>query len=247
VADALTTPAAQVVELDKASESRMAASFALSFVLYLLLVMVMFQVANGIAIEKANRISEVLLGIVRPGPLMFGKVLGVGSLGVLALLAASTPVAVKLMIGGDLPEGIGSALAGGMIWFVLGLALYLVLAAALGAMVERQEEAGTVVAPLTVMLVATFIVAQGEADTPVGTVLSYIPLSSPIVMPVRIAMGESNTFEWVASCLILVLAILLAARTGSRVYARAIVHTGRRLKLRDVIGVRPTTPTDHAG
>jgi ABC-2 type transport system permease protein len=93
-ADALSGPAVQVVELDPQSESRMAASFALSLVLYLLLLMVMVQVANGIAIEKANRISEVLLGIVRPGPLMFGKVLGVGLLGVLALLAASTPVLV---------------------------------------------------------------------------------------------------------------------------------------------------------
>jgi ABC-2 type transport system permease protein len=131
------------------------------------------------------------------------------------------------------------------VWFVLGLAFYLVIAAALGAMVERQEEAGTVITPLTLILVATFIIAQGEADTRVGMLLSYIPLTSPIVMPIRIALGESNPFEWVVSCVILVISILLVARVGSRVYARAIVHTGRRLKLRDLMGAGRTTPADH--
>ena len=53
----------------------------MSIVLYLLLFMLMIQVANGTAIEKANRISEVLLAIVRPGALLFGKVIGVGIIG----------------------------------------------------------------------------------------------------------------------------------------------------------------------
>jgi ABC-2 type transport system permease protein len=145
---------------------------------------------------------------------------------------------VKLMIGGDLPAGIGGALAGSVIWFVLGLALYLLIAAALGAMVERQEEAGSAVSPLTAILVVTFIVAQGEADTVVGNVLAYVPLTSPIVVPIRLAMGESSAFELVMSVVILVLSVMLAARIGSRVYARAIVQTGHRLKLREVVGSR---------
>ncbi|HEX2782710.1 MAG TPA: ABC transporter permease [Ilumatobacteraceae bacterium] len=242
VTDVLTAPQVRVEELNKESESRLAASIGLSLVLYLLLLTVMVQVANGIAIEKANRISEVLLAIVRPGPLMFGKVLGVGLVGVSALSAAIVPVVVKLAIGGKLPAGIGGALAGSVIWFVLGLTLYLLIAAALGAMVERQEEAGSAVSPLTAILVATFIVAQGEADTVVGNVLAYVPLTSPIVVPIRLAMGESSAIELVTSVVILVLSILLAARVGSRVYARAIVQTGHRLKLREVLGRRSGGP-----
>ena len=87
-----------------------------------------------------------MLSIVKPGPLMFGKVIGVGVTGVFTLLATMTPVVVRLVGGGDLPDGIGGAIAASAVWFVLGLALYLTLAASLGALVERQEEAGSVIA-----------------------------------------------------------------------------------------------------
>lgn len=238
IADVLAAPAPVLDERDTESESRRGASFALSLVLYLLLLTVMIQVANGIAIEKANRISEVLLAIVRPGPLMFGKVIGVGTTGVLALLITLAPVIAKLVLGGDLPDGIGAALAGSAVWFFLGLTLYLLIAAALGALVERQEEAGSAIAPLTAILVGTFIVSGGNADSALGAVLAWVPLTSPLVEPSRIAVGASSPVEIVGSVLALVVAIVVAARVGSRIYARGIVHTGKRLKLRDVIGRR---------
>ena len=55
--------------------------------------MLMILVANGVAIEKANRISEVLLAIVRPGPLLFGKVIGVGLVGIATLAIAAAAAA----------------------------------------------------------------------------------------------------------------------------------------------------------
>lgn len=246
ISTALTAPAPTIDELDTETASRKGASFALSLVLYLLLLTVMIQVANGIAIEKANRISEVLLAIVRPGPLMFGKVIGVGVTGVIALLTTLAPVLTKLIIGGDLPDGIGGALAGSAIWFALGLTLYLLIAAALGALVERQEEAGAVVSPLTAILVGTFIVSGSGSESLLGTVLAWVPLTSPLIEPTRIAIGASNPIEMVGSVLVLVATIALAARVGSRIYARGIVHTGKRLKLREVLGRShggaPTTP-----
>ncbi len=215
--------------------SRRGASFALSLVLYLLSLTVMIQVANGVATEKSNRISEVLLAVVRPGPLLFGKVVGVGLGGIAVLAAALTPPVVKLAVGGNLPQGLGGALAGSMIWFVLGLALFLTLAGSLGALVERQEEVSSVMAPLTTILVAAFIVAQSSADSSLGTVLAYVPLTSPLMVPTRVAIGVSSPLELVVSVVLLILAIGLVVRVGSRIYGRAVVRTGRRLKLRDVL------------
>jgi ABC-2 type transport system permease protein len=235
IADALAAPAPVLDELDTESESRRGASFALSLVLYLLLLTVMIQVANAIAIEKANRISEVLLAIVRPGPLMFGKVIGVGVSGIAALLITLTPVVAKLLVGGDLPDGIGGALAGSAVWFALGLVLYLLIAASLGALVERQEEAGAAVAPLTAILVGTFVVSGSGAESTLGAVLAWIPLTSPLVEPTRIAVGASSTVEVIGSIALLVVTIVVAARVGATVYARGIVHTGKRLKLREVL------------
>jgi ABC-2 type transport system permease protein len=231
----LDAPAPQVQELDAGRGDRKGAAAVVSILLYLLLLTLMIQVANGTAIEKANRISEVLLAIVRPQALLFGKVIGVGIVGIITLLGGVLPVVVKLVAGGDLPDGLAGAMAGGGAWFVLGIALYLVLAGALGALVERQEEAGSAVAPLSMLLIGSYLVALSAPDSPLARVLAYVPLTSPIVMPSRLALGEASGVEIAASLALLLAAVLLVGRIGATVYKRAVVRTGRRLKLREVL------------
>ncbi|MDQ3294174.1 MAG: ABC transporter permease, partial [Actinomycetota bacterium] len=204
-------------------------------VLYVILLMLMVSVATGTAIEKSNRISEVLLAIVKPGALLFGKVIGVGFTGLATLSAGIVPVAVKLAVGGELPDGLAVALLGGAPWILLGVAFYLTIAGSLGSLVERQEEAGSVVTPLSVLLVGTLLVAQSGADSPLGAVLAHIPFTAPLVMPARIALGVAEPVEMAISIAIGLLALAVAARFGSVVYRRAIVHTGNRLKLREVL------------
>jgi ABC-2 type transport system permease protein len=232
---AFALPSLRVQQVDEQRTGRTIAATAATLVLYLLLLTLMVQVANGTAVEKANRISEVLVAVVRPSGLMFGKILGVGAIGIATLGAGIVPVLVKLVIGGDLPSGIGATLAGSSAWFVLGLALYLTIAAALGALVERQEQAGSALAPLTFLLIATFLVAQSGADSALGTVLAYIPLTAPLIVPARIALGASSPVELATSLVLLVVSVVVVGRVGSMVYRRAIVRTGRRLKLRDVL------------
>ncbi|MEI2650815.1 MAG: ABC transporter permease [Microthrixaceae bacterium] len=239
ITDLLSRPAPTVTEIDRGAADRKGASFAITLVLYILLLTLMVQAANGTAIEKSNRISEVLLAIVRPGPLLFGKVIGISVTGLLTFAAGGIPIVVSLAIGSDLPPGIGGALAGGAIWFVLGMVLFLTLAGALGSLAERQEEAGVVVAPLTFLLVGTFIAAESAADTTFGIVLALVPLTSPLVMPARIAEGVATVPEMAASALLLIAAIALVARFGAVVYGRAIVRTGRRLKLKEVLRSTP--------
>jgi ABC-2 type transport system permease protein len=145
------------------------------------------------------------------------------------------PVAARLLLGGDVPNGIGGALASGAAWFALGLAFYLVMAGALAALVDRQEQAGSAMAPLMGALLASLIVAQSAPDTTLGAVLAYVPFSSPVVEPSRIAVGVSSPPEMVLSLFFLLLAVAIAVRFGGLVYQRAIVRTGRRLKLGEVL------------
>jgi ABC-2 type transport system permease protein len=235
VQGALAVPVPHLLEIDPQRNDRRGAAFGVSLVLYLLLITLMVQVANGTASEKSNRISEVLLPIVRPGALLFGKVVGISVAGLCALAAGILPVVVKLLLGGDLPHGIGGALIGSGAWFALGIVLYLTLAGTLGALVERQEEAGSAVAPLTAMLVGTFVATQSGTDNALSAVLAYVPFSAPLMVPARLAAGTSSPLEIVLSLAILLVSIAIVGRFGSTVYARAIVRTGRRLHLRDVL------------
>jgi ABC-2 type transport system permease protein len=235
VAQVLDGPRVEEVRVDTQSESRRGTAAVIAIVLYLLLLMLTIQVANGVAIEKANRISEVLLAIVRPSALLFGKVVGVGLVGFLTLLVGATPVLVKQAVGGSLPAGLPTAIAAGSAWFVLGLALYLTIAGSLGALVERQEEAGAAVAPLTFILIGSYLVGQSAADTTLGAVLAVFPLSSPLVMPSRIAIGAATPGEIAASLVVGLLTVGLVVRFGSTIYRRAIVRTGRRLSVREAL------------
>ena len=232
---ALRAPAVRLQNVAASSSDRRASAAALSLVLYLLLLLLMVQAANGVAIEKANRISEVLLAVVRPSSLLFGKVIGVAVVGLVSLLAGAIPVLVKIAVGGDLPAGLGPAVAASAAWFLLGLVLYLTIAGALGALVERQEEAGTVVAPLSFLLVGTYILSQSAADQGFGRFLSIFPLTSPIVMPTRIALGDATALDIVASLAVLIATVFVVIRFGAALYRRGIVHTGRRLRLSEAL------------
>jgi ABC-2 type transport system permease protein len=232
---ALSVEPAHVDGLDSGADARRGAAAIAATLLYILLLTLTISVANGVAIEKANRISEVLLAIVPPRPLLFGKVLGVGLMGIATLLFGIIPVAARLLLGGDMPEGIGGALVAGAAWFTLGLAFYLVMSGSLAALVERQEQAGAAMGPLMAALIASLVVAQSAPEGSIATVLAYIPFSSPVVEPARIAVGTSSPTEMALSLAILLVSLAVAIRVGGVVYQRAIVRTGRRLKLSEVL------------
>lgn len=235
VAAAFADAAPTVTLVDAEQPGREGAAFALTLVLYLVTVILTSQVASAVATEKSNRVSEVLLAIVPPRSMLAGKVIGVGCIGLVTLLAGALPIVVRLLVGGSMPDGVGRTLLVSGAWFLGGLVLYLTLAGSLGALVARQEEVGAVVAPLTMLLVVGYLVALSAGDSIVGLVLGIFPLTSPLVAPYRIAVGAGSLVEYVASLTILVVTVVVVSRLATVIFRRAIVRTGDRLKLRDVL------------
>jgi ABC-2 type transport system permease protein len=225
-----------IEELEPVDDARQGVAAIVTIVLYLLLLLLSTTVANGVAIEKSNRVSEVLLAIVPARHLLFGKVVGVAIVGILTLVVGTLPIAVRAAVGGSLPDGTGAAVAASAAWFVMGLALYLTAAAALGALVDRQEEVGATVAPLSGVLIVAYFVGVTSPDSAVATALAYVPFTSPMVMPARISLGVTSTVELIVSLGLGVVAIVVIARFAEKVYRRAIVRTGRKLRLRQVVG-----------
>ena len=219
---------------------RAAIGFVVVFVLYLFLVTAGSQVATGVAVEKTNRIAEGLLATLRASQLLAGKVVGIGLLATGPLLLAGIPVIVSFVAGDgiDVPAGATTDILAGFGWFLLGYALYACGYAAMGALVDRQEEVSGAVTPITFLLVGTFflaVVAQGEPDSPLAVAGSLFPLTAPMVMPMRVAAGAASTVEVVVAVIGVLLTAALVMRVGSTVYRRALVRTGRRLELREVL------------
>ena len=199
------------------------------------------QVAQGVVEEKSSRIVELLLTAIRPWELMVGKVVGIGAVGLLQLgLTAS----IGTMLGTatesvDLDASVAAGTAGWtLVWFTLGFAAYALLFAAVGALVSRQEEVGGVSSPVLIVIIAPYVlgisVLPGDPDNTLVAVLSMIPIFSPTLMPMRIALGVPGWQLAVSVVAMLVLIAFLIWLAG-RVYGNAVLRTGTRVRLRDAL------------
>jgi len=239
--DALGAPPPERVEVaDPDRQEEAFVGFLITVALYVALLVGGNQVAQGVAVEKSSRIAEVLLGTIQAPQLMAGKIIGIGLLVGGQLLALATPIVVGALVttSVDLPDDLASDVAVGLMWFVLGFALYSAAYAALGALVDRLEELQSATTPLTMLLVAGYLVSitlSGRLDDPLAVAASLFPLTAPLVMPLRWAAGSASLAELVLAVVLTALTAVLLIRTGGVVYRRAIIRGGRRLRLREVL------------
>ncbi|MFI7640022.1 ABC transporter permease [Nonomuraea sp. NPDC049400] len=224
--------------------TRAGIAVVLVLVLFMLLMGQVMMVAMGVVEEKGSRIVEILLSTVRPWQLLAGKIIGLGVVGLINLvtiLIVGFGAATASGLASDFPPGIPGLLAMVLVWFVLGYAFFATLAAAFASLVSRQEEVSTVMTPLTMTIMITYFVAFYATNDPTGTlatVVSYVPPFSSMVMPVRMAATELPLWQVGASMAAMVLAVLVVLGFGAKIYERAVLRTGARLKLGDVLRAR---------
>ncbi len=231
-------PVRQLQPQSPARKANKSLAFAGLLLVYLALLSYGSLVSAGVVEEKTSRVSEVLLGAVRPYQLMAGKVLGIGVAATLQLLAVGIPAGVAALAVGSLhvPKGTPLTFAAVLMWFVLGYALYSCAFAAAGASASRPEEAGVVAGPLNVAIILAYFVGVRVLNTPDDTfsrVVSFIPPLAPMAMLPRAAAGHVAAWEVPVAVAIVVASTWLLVRLAGRVYAGAIVQSGPRVKLRE--------------
>ena len=226
----------KALESDDRRDERRGIAMAASFLLYAQLITFGLWVAMGVVEEKASRVVEVLLASVRPRDLLAGKILGLGVLGLVQLVVAGAVGLALAELSGavDLDRTTVETLAVVLVWFLFGYALYACLYATAGVLVSRQEDLQSATTPLTFAIVLAFFVAFPALEDPSGTlakVASLVPFTSPIVMPVRVALEEASALEIAASLALLAATVGALVPLGARIYEGAILRTGRPLKL----------------
>jgi len=193
----------------------------------------------GVMEEKSSRVIEVLLAAIRPIQLLSGKVLGIG---LVAFGQAALVVAVALVLGAAVGSDLlhGSAplvLVSTLVWLVLGYAFYCWVYAAAGSMAERQDQVQSLALPLTLPILFGYVAAitaasTGDAST-LLKVLGYLPPTAPFAMPVLVGLSAVTWWQFMASAAISVVCTVGVARVATSVYRRAILRTGRRVRLRE--------------
>ncbi|MET0788671.1 MAG: ABC transporter permease [Cellulomonas sp.] len=218
------------------------AGFVAGILLFISLMTAGQLVSQGVVEEKSSRVVELLLATVRPWQLMAGKVLGIGVIGlsqVVLVVGAGAGTAVALGLVDTSSINLGVTALWVVIWFVIGFTMYALALGALAALVSRQEDVGSVTAPVMTLMMIPYIIgvsiAPWDPTNPLVVWLSYIPFCAPLLMPMRIALGEVEPWE-VALALGLSLALIpVLVWFAGRVYSNAVLRSGGRIKLKDAL------------
>jgi ABC-2 type transport system permease protein len=217
-------------------------ALVLSIVTYILILVYGMQITIGVGEEKSSRVVEVLLTTLRPVQLVTGKVLGMGALALAQMLALGAVYLVAAWAAGtsSVRGASPGVLAMGLLWLLLGYALYSFAFAAAGSLISRQADANNAAFPLYIPLIIGYVVTDtavwGTTVSPFFRVLTFIPFTAPVTMPALFAIGAATWWEVLLSALITVVTIVAMVRLAGKVYERAILRTGTRLKLRQVLG-----------
>lgn len=215
-----------------------------TFLAYIAVLLLFFQVfvfglyvAMGVVEEKSSRVVELLLSTIRPLHLLAGKVIGIGTVGLLQLVVyGAVGLAVGMTTGLITLTGTAVAVFASTVgWFVLGFAFFSVLYAAAGSLVSRQEDVNSVSTPINALAFSLLLLGQFALTDPERTlveVMSWIPPFSTSLMPLRIASGVAEPFQIVGTVLLMLLAIVVLTVVAARIYQRSVLHTRRQTSLR---------------
>ena len=228
-------------KIDEAKENKkMVQTFAaagLGFFLYMILITYASVTAQEVASEKGTKIMEVVFSSIRASHYFYARMIAlllvilshigiyvVGGLGAILFFKD-----MPFLAQSGLLNHLGEAFSLNTLLFILvSLFMYVVLAAFLGSMVSRPEDAGKALSPLMILIIAGFVgvTALGAAgDNLILKIGSYIPFISTFFMPFRAINGYANGLEaWISLAITIIFAVTATAFIG-RMYASLVLQT----------------------
>lgn len=206
--------------------------------LYIAVLLYGTWILTGVTEEKSNRVVEVLLSSARPWQILGGKILGIGSLGLLQMTGTIVVslVALRATDAFDLPPIGAEAVFNLLLWFVIGFLIYAVLLGAAGSLVSRMEDANTIAMPVNMLVIVAFFVSFAALNDPDGTVAvvaTFIPFTAPFVVPVRAALGAIPAWQYVVAVLLSIATIGVFTLLAGRIYAGGLLRYGGRVGIRE--------------
>lgn len=195
-------------------------------------------IAQSVVEEKQTRIVEILMSTISVRALMAGKVLGNSLLAFAQITAIAALAAIGLSATGqgDLLAGFGPSIAWFVVFFIFGFVMIAALYAATASLVSRQEDVGSVTSPVMILVMLPYILVIAFNDNPVVlAVMSYVPFSAPVGMPMRVFLGDVAWWEPPLSLAVLLASAAIVVVIGARIYANALLRTGARVRLSEAM------------
>jgi ABC-2 type transport system permease protein len=214
------------------------------FAICLLFVMVLITASSylmqTVTTEKENRVMEVLMSSASPTQLLVGKVLGLGLLGFIQLalwLGSALSIVNNPIVASYIGVVPASAVFWSVAYFVLGYFIYACLMAGLGALMPGTKEGSQFVFFITLPLLIPMYLNSAinkEPGGPLATALSLFPLTSPVVMPMRLVGGTVPATHLLIGLVLLFLTMLGVIWLTARLFRAQSLLAGTRPTLRQL-------------
>jgi len=216
--------------------------YIITLIFYMLIVGSASLLLSSISKEKENRVIEMLLTSVTPRQLLTGKILGLGIVGLGQTVFWFGTSYILLNLSGrtfQLPSAIHlpvSFLLWGLVFFVLGYAVYASLMAGLGALAPNLREASqatfVITIPLIIPLFLSSSVFMQAPNGTIATVLSLFPLSAPVAMMARLSAGGVAWWQPLLAAALLAATAVLIVRAVAGMFRAQALLSGQAFNLK---------------
>lgn len=226
----------QVLQTDANPGLLLVVGLVFAFLFYFASLTFGMTIAQSVVEEKQSRVVEILVSAVPLRQLLLGKIVGNCALA-LGQMVLYVGVGLVGMAFTSYAAQLGTVAASAgwfLVFFIAGFGALSCLWAVAGSLATRSEDLQATTPVLTMSLMIAMFVGLFATGT-VRVVASYVPVVSTISMPQRLLAGEASWWEPFVSLLITLAFAFGSIVVGEKLYRRSVMHTGRRLKIREAM------------
>jgi len=210
-------------------KSQYFSSFIFIMILFMVIMMSGGMLVRSLVEEKSNRLIEIIVSSCKPDDILKGKILGLSGL-------TLTQIVVWALIGTAF-AGQGLVLFASfqnlillLVYFILGFVFYTAIFVGVGSVVTTEQEAQQITGYLSMITISPLVImipAMQNPDSILMRVFSYIPLTTPGVMILRLNSAPISTIEIAATLAELLLAIYVVIKISSKIFRIGILSYGK--------------------
>lgn len=241
----VTTLAPEQTQRDESNPLSFYIPYATMILFYVVILMSASLLLNSVSKEKQNQVIEVLLLSVSPRQLLTGKIVGLGLVGLLQTAIWVGTGYTLLRLSGQtfsLPAGLELPplfLAWGLLFFLLGYAVYGSLMAGLGALMPNLKEASQAFILVIWPLLVPLFFYPALIEKPHGTLavgISLFPLTAPVAMMTRLIASDVPAWQPLLAIVLLAIAAIFIVRAVSRIFRAQTLLSGQPFSARRFFG-----------
>lgn len=225
----------------KVTDQDFLTTFFVSIIFILLLMMMVVysgqMLVRSMIEEKSSRLIEMLISSSTPDELLTGKIIGLSMLG-LTQIFIWLLIGISLVASALVPAAAFNNVLPMLIYFILGFLFYSSLFVGIGSTVNTEQEAQQITTYLSLILMLPVVIAMPAIQNPdllVTKIFSYIPLTTPTVMLLRLNVESVSDLEILLTLSILLFSIIIVTKLSAKIFRIGILSYGSKPSIKEIL------------